>query len=104
MLASVMVLFGSTVVSVHAARPSVRRAAATESACQVRLFMSRSPSLEADAQPTREGARARIDVVVDPDEASGRVDSAVPGEREHVLQRAVHPQLLAPVRERIAGG
>src|SRR5205823_2167722 len=57
------------------------------------------PPLKPDAQATGDGARARIQVVVDTVQPRGRINTAVPGDGERVLYRGVEAQRLAPIRE-----
>src|SRR5512143_1553552 len=88
MLAPVTELLGATVGSVHAAAArSVR--AATGSALPILMFIGLRPPLEADAQPTREGARARVDVVVDALQPRRGVHALVAGDREGGLNGQV---------------
>src|SRR5512138_2413509 len=106
MIDSVTVLFGSTVVSVQATATRSRKAGATRHAFNV-LFMSLSlrrfesvvTVSELDAQPTGDGARAWIDVVVDAVQACRRVDALVARDGERVLHGAVQPHRLATIQE-----
>src|SRR6266480_5108955 len=103
MLASVMVLFGSVVRSVQpAAAREKRAAAATVDACSVLRFMSPSPPLESDREAAGEGARSRIDVVVDPVQPRRRIDAAVTGNGEDVLASGEEVHRLAAILERVA--
>src|SRR6266850_2046029 len=100
MLALVTELFGATVGSVQPVQLRLSRTAATLTALVVR-FMSLSP-LEPDVQAGGDGARARVDVVVDAVEARRRIDAAVSRDRERVLDRSVHPERLPPIAEVVA--
>src|SRR5258705_589623 len=97
MLALVTELFGDTVGSMQPVPARHIRAAATLTALVVR-FMSKSP-LEPDVQAGGDGARARVDVVVDAVEARRRIYAAVSRDRERALHRAVHPDRLSPIVE-----
>src|ERR1041385_4511195 len=108
MLASVTVLFGSTVRLVHPAGPRSNRVTAAAMDLRLSGFMCSSlfeRSMAARSEPERnagrEGARARIDVVVDSDEPRGRVDAAVPGDGERVLHRAEDTNRLVAILERV---
>src|SRR5919108_1483469 len=100
-LSLVTVLLGSTVRSPHAAEVRSRTHAVRSRAV---VFVDMVLSSESHRQPGQERARARIDVVVDPIHAGGRVDAAVVGGGEYVLNRAEDARTLEPRQtiERVA--
>src|ERR1043166_5585677 len=108
MLASVTVLFGSTVRLVHPAAP--RSSRVTAAAMDLRLLGFMCPFLversmaarsEPDGHAGRERAGARVKVVVDPDEPRRRIDAAVAGDGERVLYRAEEADRLVAIPERV---
>ena len=102
MLALVTVLFGSVVKSVQPAAASDRTAAAaTVDGLSVLRFIDPSP-LESDAEPAGEGARSRIDVVVDAVQPRRRIDTAVAGNGKHVLHAGGEVHRPTAILERVA--
>src|SRR3989442_4770648 len=99
-MALVTVLFGATVGSVQPVPATPSRTAAPLTALVVR-FMSFVP-LEPDAQAGGDGARPRIEVVVDSVQARGRIHAAVARDRERGLDGGVQAERLSPVARGVA--
>src|SRR4051812_18177181 len=110
MLALVIVLTGSTVVSVQLTAVTHRSATAptTDARIVVLIFMysldcwSSLTALEPEVQAAGPRARAWIDVVVDAIEPGRRIDATVARDREDILHRPVDTNRTAIQMHRVA--